>query len=277
MFQRVRRRMHLSPATAIATLALVFAMSGGAYAAGKYLITSTKQVSPKVLAALKGKAGAKGAPGSPGAVGPAGPTGPQGPAGAKGENGAAGINGTNGTSVTSAESKTGKGPCKDGGSEFKAGSTTTYACNGQTGFTETLAPGKTEKGDWTLAGEVPGVVDEGLVVSSVSFVIPLATAPAKVVYVREGEATPAGCTGDVREPGAEEGDLCVFATEEGNTLKEEAGLTFPKVCALTTKTCNAFSTEPSAADPYGFALLTLAKEKGFVNVNGTWAVTAAEE
>jgi hypothetical protein len=71
-------------ANVVATLALVFAMSGGALAASKYLITSTKQISPKVVTALKGKAGAKGPAGS------AGPAGPQGPAGTPGTPGAAG-------------------------------------------------------------------------------------------------------------------------------------------------------------------------------------------
>ena len=35
MFSAIRRQMHVSPATVIATLALVFAMTGGAYAASK--------------------------------------------------------------------------------------------------------------------------------------------------------------------------------------------------------------------------------------------------
>ena len=45
-------------ANVAATLALVFAMSGGAPAANHYLITSTNQISPKVLKELK-KAGAR--------------------------------------------------------------------------------------------------------------------------------------------------------------------------------------------------------------------------
>ena len=44
-------RGRLSYANVAMTLALVFAMSGGAYAASKYVITSTKQISPKVLKA----------------------------------------------------------------------------------------------------------------------------------------------------------------------------------------------------------------------------------
>jgi len=46
MFSAMRKRMRVSPTTMIATLALVLAMTGGAYAASRYVITSTKQISP---------------------------------------------------------------------------------------------------------------------------------------------------------------------------------------------------------------------------------------
>ena len=133
MFSTLRKRLHVSPTTVIATLALVFAMTGGAYAANKFLITSTKQISPKVLKALKGASGKNGAAGPAGPAGPAGagtagaagPQGPAGPAGAaaKGDNGAPGAEGK--------EGKEGK-PGKDG----------------TTGFTEFLPSGETETGTW---------------------------------------------------------------------------------------------------------------------------------
>ena len=77
-------------ANVVATLALVFAMAGGAAAASHYLITSSKQISPKVLKELKGARGAAGATGA------AGPAGPAGAAGANGTNGAAGAEGKQG-------------------------------------------------------------------------------------------------------------------------------------------------------------------------------------
>ena len=91
MFNAIRTRINAT--TVLAVLALVFAMTGGAYAAKKYLITSTKQISPSVLKALQGKAGAAGAPGvagAQGAQGPGGPAGTAGSAGGKGETGPAG-------------------------------------------------------------------------------------------------------------------------------------------------------------------------------------------
>jgi hypothetical protein len=74
-------RRHLSFANVTATLALFFALSGGAYAAKHYLITSTKQIKPSVLATLHGKEGRKGAAGATGPAGVKGDRGPQGPQG----------------------------------------------------------------------------------------------------------------------------------------------------------------------------------------------------
>src|SRR5450759_1393577 len=101
MFSRIRRRITF--ANVAMTLALVFVMSGGAYAAGKYLINSTKQINPKVLKALKGKTGAagkEGLAGKEGAAGKEGPKGANGTNGTEGPKGANGTNGSNGESVT---------------------------------------------------------------------------------------------------------------------------------------------------------------------------------
>ena len=80
-------RRHLSYANIVATLALLFAMSGGALAAKHYLVNSTKQINPKVLRKLKGARGAQGAHGLAGANGTQGPVGPGGPIGPKGQTG----------------------------------------------------------------------------------------------------------------------------------------------------------------------------------------------
>ena len=83
-------RKRITYANVASTLALVFAMCGGAVAANHYLISSTKQISPKVLKKLRGAhgttgargvPGASGAPGVPGAPGAPGGTGKEGPRG----------------------------------------------------------------------------------------------------------------------------------------------------------------------------------------------------
>ena len=91
MTGRHRSGHHLKYANIVATIALFFSLSGGALAATHYLITSTKQISPNVLNALKGRhgpegpqgpTGPNGAPGTAGRVGPQGPTGAPGSASA---------------------------------------------------------------------------------------------------------------------------------------------------------------------------------------------------
>jgi hypothetical protein len=77
-------RIRISYANVVATLALLFAMSGGALAAKHYVINSTKQVNPKVLKKLKGKRGKTGKAGTPGATGKEGPPGKEGPQGNEG-------------------------------------------------------------------------------------------------------------------------------------------------------------------------------------------------
>lgn len=94
-----------SLATVLAGLALFLALGGSAIAAQHYLITSTNQIKPAVLAKLKGKDGARGPAGPEGATGPqgaqgteglGGPAGPMGPAGPAGRDGLRGERGPEG-------------------------------------------------------------------------------------------------------------------------------------------------------------------------------------
>jgi hypothetical protein len=94
--------------TLIAALAVVLAITSGAFAAGNHLITASSQIkdgavswldlSPTVQKALKEK-GPKGDPGAPGAKGeigangPKGETGAEGPKGDKGDKGDSGLTG----------------------------------------------------------------------------------------------------------------------------------------------------------------------------------------
>jgi hypothetical protein len=76
---------HLTYANVGVTLALLFAMSGGALAMSHYVIEKTSQIKPSVIKKLKGH---NGAPGPRGVTGPHGPSGPTGPAGSTGPAGA---------------------------------------------------------------------------------------------------------------------------------------------------------------------------------------------
>jgi hypothetical protein len=244
MLSAIRKR--ITPSTVIATLALVFAMTGGAYAAKHYLITSTKQISPKVLKALKG---ANGANGTAGLAGPAGPGGPQGPAGATGPAGA-GATGPAGA----------------------AGATGAQGPPGTTGFTKTLPKGETLKGEWNVNAYVPGAGFEGFASTSVSFGIPLLVAPAVTTYIHEGEEPPAGCTGSVENPGAAPGHLCVFASIENGNIFENEGHKVVTVCRTEIEQTCAIQTEGGGR--FGFGVGTLAKAAGPLIASGTWAVTA---
>ena len=174
------------------TVALVFAMSGGAFAAGKYLITSTKQISPKVLKSLHGADGKNGAAGP---AGPAGATGPQGAQGATGPQGPAGAAGT--TGEPGAEGKEGK--AGKNGSPWTAGGT--------------LPVGATETG--VLATPAPSQFSEGEVFLPISFTIPLATdlGAGQVEVVKVG-ATGTHCTGSPDNPTAPSAFLCVYLAQE---------------------------------------------------------------
>jgi hypothetical protein len=265
MLRALRSRMYLTPSAVIATLALVFAMTGGAYAAKKYLITSTKQISPKVLSALKGKvglAGPAGPVGSAGAagVGTAGPAGPAGPGGANGETGAEGK-----------EGKEGK-PGKDG----------------KTGFTKTLPSGATETGVWEISrfGEVSLVSP---LLATIPFTIPLAAEldASHVHFVgreewkkENGQTPPSACAGTEPEPRATEGSLCVYeADHSGLSTTEELGIGVKE----GTDTANAAIDLPTGIGPVvgeqgaapSGAMLALQAHGSENHLSyGTWAVTA---
>ena len=257
MFSGVRKRM--TYANVVATLALVFAMSGGAYAASKFLITSTKQIKPSVLASLKGKAGANGAAGAQGPAGPAGPAGgvgPQGPAGTAGTNGNPGPEGK--------EGKAGKN-----GTNGKEGSP--WTANG------TLPVGSTETGAWSMTeiprGVTPGTVQESTLRTAISFPVPLASTiklGSNLIHIFEGPTIPSGCSGTVEEEGivdlkADSGNLCIWI----NTAFE-----------LLTRGVNAeeFSVGDTenitgeGAGTHGFVLIASKAAEG-ARAAGVWAVT----
>jgi hypothetical protein len=176
-------RSRFNYANVTATLALFFAMSGGALAAKHYLINSTKQINPKVLRALKGNMGPTGASGLTGKEGPAGKEGPPGKEGPQGKEGKEGPQGTEG---------------KEGGPAV------------------TLAKGQTEVGGYSAWGTA---AEEGFIADDVNFRIPLSGSldASHVHFIKTGESPTAECPGKHQAPAAASGNLCVYETFSGGS------------------------------------------------------------
>ncbi len=256
MLSAIRNRIRITPSTVIATLALIFAMSTGAYAAGKYLITKTSQIKPSVLAQLKGKAGAAGATGAAGSAGPAGPQGPAGPAGsgspgAKGEAGPEGKQGIQGE----------KGEKGEKGAKGLAGvCSAAEAC--------VLPSGVTETGTWGATGPADGNPTlRGAIVAPISFTIPLAKAP-KVNIIESGNGKGGGTcpTGSsVAKPEAEPGNLCIFMSTVSTGTEGVEKLSF----------ISPDGEEFEKASTTGTVVLLIPPEEGTPeHAIGAWAVTA---
>ncbi|MGN6371909.1 MAG: hypothetical protein ACTHM1_02825 [Solirubrobacteraceae bacterium] len=242
MVSRIRKRVTF--AHVVATVALVFAMSGGALAANRYLITSTKQISPKVLHSLKGARGKQGPAGPSGPAGPAGPVGPAGLAGAKGATGAPGAQGPQGEPGP---------PGKDG----------------TTGFTETLPSKKTETGAWAATSSGAGIL-----LAPISFSIPLqagleATQVHFVDTVASGSHSIPQCPGNAQEPVAEPGNLCVY--------EQQSSFSAPKVEIFPPGGVPPFPAfkGKEGAGTSGAVVFILSSEEGNY-IWGSWAVTAPE-
>jgi hypothetical protein len=248
---------YVNATSLVAIVALMLALSGGAWAAQRYLITSTKQISPKVLKALKGKRGAKGVDGAAGPGGSQGPQGPQGPAGTPG---GAGIKGE--TGAPGPEGKEGKA-----GKEGKEGK------EGKSGFTETLPSGKTETGAWSV--KVSKIIGFETALTAISFPIPVGLKEGEVgtaVYLDQEETEEAqpgnpvhGCEGTLARPSAPADTLCVYTMLEANEHPNGSGqISFDFAPGFgASGAFIAFSSDGGTE-----------AEPGQILDFGTWAVTA---
>jgi Collagen triple helix repeat (20 copies) len=285
MYQRLRK--HISPATVLAFVALVFALTGGAFAAtgggsgspsrATTLATAAK-AKPKAKTGPRGPAGPRGATGATGAAGPAGaagPTGPAGAGGAKGESGAAGPQGAQGS----------QGEKGEKGAEGEQGPA------GTTGFTKTLPSGETETGTFAaliLPHDVEANASEAY--SPISFSIPLKTGlGAKNIHyvttVEQTAKTQAECPGTAEEPKAVKGDLCIY---QGGTWLPEAnpgeappsfaitGICPPSKVAFNCGEGRGTGSGTPGTGPSGavIAILYAGPEHPNISLSGSWAVTA---
>jgi hypothetical protein len=245
MLTKVRKR--LTYANVAMTLAFVLAMSGGAYAAGKYIITSTKQISPKVLKSLTGKAGAKGATGPQGPAGPAGPQGLSGTAGVKGDTGPKGDQGI---------------PGEKGEKGAKGAPGEPWTPNG------TLPEGATETGGWSVnIGDAGSASFPNAERTAISFTIPL----EKALDETHVKTLPIGqksteCPGTVEKPEAKAGFLCVYVGAS-HEMFFEGPVIDPLSAGEEILTQGASTSGAILADA-----ANLTHEAAYAS--GSWAVTA---
>jgi len=271
MISRFREQLGAA-SLVIAVCALVAALAGGAIAA------NGGPGNGEATASAKGKRGKPGKPGPAGPQGPAGPVGPQGPAGPAGANGkdgangASGVDGEDGASVVTGNA-TIPGECAFGGATVEVEgqpATKKKVCNGQTGFTETLPPGKTETGAW--AGRSSQF---GSLILPISFTLPVIPPPT-VVFVGQSEDKSAeGCDGIAADglPLADPGKLCIYAASSINA-------TFGASFTISENELNPGEKEsPPGAGPAGTNLTFICGEEEAPGcfMNGAWAVTAVDE
>ena len=237
-----------------------------------------------------GQEGATGVTGRSGSTGPTGATGPEGrctgcgcpgflcpppqpgPTGATGPAGATGATGANGS-----EGKTGPtGPTGP--------SPIACACNEQaTSFGKSLASGKTERGVWSALISEPAGAPQTQAMGVVSYAIATAKV-TKATYRNEvqAEVPVPPCMGNVNEPAAEKGNLCVY--RGGNVGSKESDDKNAKFATFE----EPIGTEGTVAGLLG-ALIVFRTEEGvfevgqptinlskpaYVDAGGSWAVTA---
>lgn len=285
MFHKVRERLG-SAGLAVAILALIVALSGGAYAATA--TNSAKKpakglTKAQVIALIKANPGPPGSPGAPGPAGGAGPKGDQGTPGGKGD---PGPKGDTGTSVNLTPIAVGAGKCSGrGGATLKENASPDAEkdiCTGEKGVQGdkgdpgdpwavggVLPPGKSETGAWAFSA----AEDEDEIFVPISFTIPLAGEPTEEGFIEEdvhfqGDADFAtACpNASVTEPKAPPGKLCVFAFPFGGVVNA----TFTRISNLN------FSNEPGASTAGAVVQFAFSGAAGdLAQGNGSWAVTAA--
>lgn len=291
MFHKVRERLG-SAGLAVAIVALIVALSGGAYAATA--TDSAKKpakglTKAQVIALIKANS-KPGPPGSPGSPGPAGGPGSKGDQGIQGPKGDKGDKGDAGTGINLIPIGIGGPASKCGGrggatlKENAAPGAEKDICTGEKGAQGdkgdpgdpwsvggVLPPGRTETGAWAFSA----AEDDGAILVPISFPIPLAGEPTeegfseeRVHFQSDSDFSTECPTGGVNEPKAPPGHLCVFyRTEAGGGTPVNA--TFTQIAQLGVPFAGASNS--GAMLEFAFSGAAGESAHGF----GSWAVTAA--
>lgn len=240
---RFKRRLEASgPGLTVAVIALVVALSGGAFAASGGLTKTQKKQVESIAKKL-------GPPGPPGATGPAGPTGPAGAKGDAGQQGKEGQQGKDGAKGEEGEGvglttiPTGTATCDERGGvevKLKKAPTGLPVCNGEDGIEGkegkagspwavggVLPAGATETGTFALTGTT---ADTGGIRVPIPFAVPLnGVYDATQVHWVTG-AAPKECknkeekVANAANPAAKPGELCVFLSTGGLSETEFSGI-----------------------------------------------------
>lgn len=211
-----RLRGHLTYANVISTICLFLVLGGGAAFAAKTMLPKNS-VGPKQLKKGAVTPTKLSAASKEALVGPRGTRGPEGPRGPEGLRGPAGP-------------------------------------QGESGFSSALPSGRTLKGSYGFAstrfdGGGGVVFSPGF---QVSYPTPLSFSPTVNVIEEEAPST-ANCPGDVSNPTATAGNLCIYAGRED---------------------VEVFIENVPAAGKFGFLMFPEAEQGENYEVYGTWAVTA---
>jgi hypothetical protein len=213
MLTRIGSR--LTYANVMATIGVFLALGGGAYAAAKLPKNSvgSAQIKKNAVTAAKVKNGSLLSGDFKAGQLPAGPQGPQ---GLKGDRGVEGPKGTDGSPAQ---------------------------------FPQTLPSGRTETGEFGIRWNA-GIGERED--DSISFPLPLATAPSPVL------GPSASCTGTAANPTAPAGVLCVYFGQEANIGSHD----------VTDASGNS-----ATANKFG-AVVDVQSLGGDAIARGSWAVTA---
>jgi len=311
-----RIKKHLTPSTVIAFLALVFAITGGAFAAtghgggsGSHATLTASAAKSKGKSGPRGPKGATGATGKTGLTGAVGPQGPQGGTGATGATGATGLTGPEGkkgekgeqgeetfgqpgknvvTKAFTGKEEPAAEPCKKVGGESVEVENTppaSYVCNGVggSGYPEVLPEGKTESGTISTA-----LTTGGTAYVPISFTIPLKAAIIKpAVHIVTGEeqtngTVPPECT-IKREGTTIPGSAEAPVAAPGNFCLYEGGIeeaTPEEFEVLGPYRPGALTSKNPGVAPAGGVLIVhyhQGEDGGETGqLAGAWAVTAPE-